>query len=152
MIFIILKKHFIFRRPGDDGGSGGSGSHPGGQPPRDPPGPRPDGSDGGSGVQLSTGASDRSALNTPEQGPHDHEEEFSIPLVTIKEEVPVNRSAPPPTRPPAGNRAPVRATTPRVRLYSELELRQLHSRAIHAHSTSSRYAGVCFYSLFFIPP
>lgn len=35
--------------------------------------------------------------------------------------------------------------TPRVRYYSERELQQLHNRAIHAHSTSSRYAGMFYF-------
>ena len=142
MVLSFLIFCFIFRRPGNDGGPGGPGSDSGGQPPRNPPGSQPDGSDGGDGAQALTNATNRSALNTPEPVPHDQEGDNLIPLVTIKEEVRVNRSAPSPSRPPARNQAPRPVMTPRVRLYSELELQQLHSRAIRAHSTSSRYAGM----------
>ena len=95
-----------------------------------------------------TSATNRSALNTPEPVPHDQEEEYLIPLVTIKEEVRVNRSAPPPSQPSARNQAPRPVMTPRVRYYSERELQQLHNRAIHAHSTSSRYAGMFLFQIF----
>ena len=144
-LVILLNFYFISRRPGDGGGPGGPGSNSGGQPPQDPPGPRPDGPDSGDGAQALTSATNRSALNTPEPVPQDQEGEYLIPLVTIEEEVRVNRSAPPPSQPPVRNRVSRPVMTPRVRYYSERELQQLHNRAIHAHSTSSCYAGMFYF-------
>ena len=133
IFFLIL---FIFRRPGNDDGRGGPGSRPGNQPPRGPPGSRPDGPDGAENVLSSRGASNGSILSphTPEFVPRDQGEERTL----------ANQSNSLPHQALTGGPAPVLQPVSRTRLVSELELWQLHSRAVHAHSTSSDFAGTFF--------
>ena len=139
--FLIPLILFIFRRPGNDDGRGGPGRRPGNQPPQGPSGSHPDGPDGAKNVRGSKGASSGSILSphTPEFVPRGQGEEGTL----------ANRTNSLPHQAPLGGPVPVLQPVPRTRLISELELRQLHSRAVHAHSTSSDFAGAF---LTFIPP
>ena len=120
--------------PGHDNGQDGPGHHPDHQPPRGPGGD--DGATGGLPLRSTLSA------ETPAFVPrHSREQEARTPPVSKEEEVHIYRSAQPPNPPIPRFPIPVMQALPPVRLYTERELRQLHSLAVHAHSSSSNYAG-----------